>query len=447
MTQDERYTFQFPNANKSIIRVMGVGGGGSNATTHMFKQGIRDVEFVVCNTDVQALNSSSVEHKLQIGQELTGGLGVGADPKKGKEAALESEDDIRATLQDDTKMLFVTAGLGGGTGTGAAPEVARIAKEFGILTVGIVTLPFDFEGNRKMFQAQEGLKALREHCDTVIVVLNQKLMEMYGRLSIPEAFAKADNVLSMAAKGIAELITVPGIMNVDFEDVKTVMSEAGESVMGTASADGENRAKRVVEDAVNSPLLNRRGLQGATKILLNVYYDTEYPANMDEFGEITNRIRESVGNDNVEVIPGLTGDANLGDKILLTLVATGFNNPLETNEADSLSKAESENKGSGATKTAEALDSKGMPLFDAEKPQDYTNLEIDELEGVAVPMKEYNPDDSKQVPYEPVQLDDIHFRPLHQWTDQEIRDIGDRPAYLRRKGDDSESDLRETGGQ
>jgi cell division protein FtsZ len=226
------YSFELPKHHKSIIKVIGVGGGGSNAVNHMFSQGIKDVEFIICNTDSQALMTSSIPNKLQIGANLTQGLGAGANPEKGMNAALESKEDIREMLSEDTKMVFITAGMGGGTGTGAAPVIARVARELDILTVGIVTAPFGFEGRKKMLQADAGIRELKENCDTVLVILNDKLREIHGNLSIRDAFAQADNVLTTAAKGIAEIITVPGYVNVDFEDVKTVMRNSGSAVMG-----------------------------------------------------------------------------------------------------------------------------------------------------------------------------------------------------------------------
>ncbi|HEY9117791.1 MAG TPA: cell division protein FtsZ, partial [Roseivirga sp.] len=252
----DSYMFELPKHHKSIIKVIGVGGGGSNAVNHMFNQGIKDVEFVVCNTDAQALKSSPVPNRLQLGMGLTEGLGAGANPDIGKHAALESKEDIRAMLSDDTKMVFITAGMGGGTGTGAAPVIAKIARDMDLLTVGIVTAPFSFEGKKKTDAANKGIAELKENCDTVLVILNDKLREVHGNLPISKAFGEADNVLTTAAKGIAEIITVPGYVNVDFMDVQTVMKGAGAAVMGSATADGEGRALRAAEMAISSPLLN-----------------------------------------------------------------------------------------------------------------------------------------------------------------------------------------------
>jgi cell division protein FtsZ len=320
---DNAYNFEIPKHHKSIIKVIGIGGGGSNAVNHMYNLGIKDVEFVVCNTDAQALHSSPVPNKLQIGMHLTDGLGAGANPEKGRDAALESKDDIRDLLSDDTKMLFVTAGMGGGTGTGAAPVIAQIARDLDILTVGIITVPFGFEGRKKMEQADAGIKALKESCDTVLIILNDKLREIYGNLPISEAFAKADNVLTTAAKGIAEIITVPGYVNVDFEDVKTVMVNAGAAVMGSGTVEGDGRARRAAEAALVSPLLNSKDIHGAKKILLSIISGEEAELQMDELSDITEYIQEMTG-DEAEVIFGHGVDDNLGENIRVTVIATGF---------------------------------------------------------------------------------------------------------------------------
>lgn len=251
------YKFDLPRHHKSIIKVIGVGGGGSNAVNHMYRLGIKDVEFIVCNTDLQALNSSPVPSKLQIGTNLTEGLGCGANPEVGRAAAMESKEQIREVLAD-TKMVFITAGMGGGTGTGAAPIIARIAKEMDILTVGIVTMPFGFEGRKKIAQAQAGLDTMRSSCDTVLAILNDQLRQMFGNLSISQAFGEADGVLTTAAKGIAEIITLAGYVNVDFQDVRTVMLDAGAAVMGSAETNGEGRAIRAAERALASPLLDNK---------------------------------------------------------------------------------------------------------------------------------------------------------------------------------------------
>ncbi|MCG8340406.1 MAG: cell division protein FtsZ [Cytophagales bacterium] len=321
--KESTYRFDLPTHYKSIIKVMGVGGGGSNAVNNMFNRGIKDVSFVVCNTDVQALERSSVQNRLQIGTKLTGGLGAGANPEVGRNAAVESKEDIKELLADNTKMLFITAGMGGGTGTGAAPVIAEVAKELAILTVGIVTLPFSFEGKKKLMQANEGIKQLKENCDTVLVILNDRLREVFGNLSISNAFAQADNILTTAAKSIAEIITVPGYVNVDFEDVKTVMKNAGAAVMGSGQAEGERRALRAAEEALASPLLDYKDIHGAKRILLSIVSGEEAELQMDELSMITDYIQEQVGVD-AEVIFGHGSDSYLGESIRVTVIATGF---------------------------------------------------------------------------------------------------------------------------
>lgn len=322
----ENYMFELPQRHKSIIKVIGVGGGGSNAVNHMYNQGIKDVEFIVCNTDAQALKSSPVPNRLQIGTALTEGLGAGANPEKGKNAALESKEDIREMLNDDTKMVFITAGMGGGTGTGAAPIIAKVAREMDILTVGIVTAPFSFEGRKKTAAANTGIDELKESCDTVLVILNDKLREIHGNLPISKAFAEADNVLTTAAKGIAEIITVPGYVNVDFMDVQTVMKGAGAAVMGSASTEGEGRALRAAEMAISSPLLNSKDIHGAQKILLSIVSGEEAELQMDELMEITEYIQDKAG-DEAEVIFGHGIDVDHGQSISVTVIATGFSAP------------------------------------------------------------------------------------------------------------------------
>jgi len=325
------YRFDIPKNQKSIIKVIGVGGGGSNAVNHMYGLGIKDVEFVVVNTDAQALKSSPVPLRLQLGANLTEGLGAGANPEQGRFAALESEVEIRELLADNTKMVFITAGMGGGTGTGAAPVVAKIAKDLNILTVGIVTAPFMFEGKKKMAVAQAGIESLRENCDTVLVILNDKLREIYGNLAIRTAFSKADDILSTAARAIAEIITIHQDVNVDFEDVKTVMKDAGAAVMGSSTEEGEGRAIRAAEAAISSPLLNNVDIKGAQKILLSIMSGEEEELSMDELSEITEYIQEKAG-DNADVIFGQGIDPELGKAIRVTIIATGF-------ETDKLSPA------------------------------------------------------------------------------------------------------------
>ncbi|EAY29528.1 cell division protein FtsZ [Microscilla marina] len=321
--EQNNYKFDIPANENSIIKVIGVGGGGSNAVNHMFDRGIKDVEFFVCNTDIQALSLSSVPAKLQIGTALTEGLGAGANPEKGREAALESKEDIRDLLSLSTRMLFITAGMGGGTGTGAAPIIAEIARELGVLTVAIVTAPFAFEGKKKRKHAENGINQLKQHCDTVLVISNDKLREIYGNLKMSEAFAQADSILTTAAKGIAEIITVPGYVNVDFEDVKTVMRDSGAAVMGSAKTEGENRALRAAQEALNSPLLNNRSIHGSQKVLLSIMSGETSELQMDELTDITDYIQDQIGED-ADLIFGNGIDPALGDCISVTIIATGF---------------------------------------------------------------------------------------------------------------------------
>ncbi len=314
--------FDLPKDQASIIKVFGVGGGGSNAVNHMYNQGITGVDFVICNTDAQALDQSPIPNKIQLGTTLTEGLGAGANPEVGKNAAIEDVEAIKAVLQNNTKMVFITAGMGGGTGTGAAPIIAEAAREMGILTVGIVTMPFSFEGRRRKQQADEGIQSLRDHVDTLLIINNDKLRMMYGNLKMGEAFAKADDILTVAAKGISEIITVTGYVNTDFKDVQTVMKGGGTAIMGSATAEGENRAVEAVSKALSSPLLNDSEIRGAKYVLLNITSGTE-EITMDEIGDITDYIQDEAGL-TADVIWGNCTDESLGNKVAVTVIATGF---------------------------------------------------------------------------------------------------------------------------
>tara|TARA_B100000795_G_C22804631_1_gene444028 strand:+ start:367 stop:2088 length:1722 start_codon:yes stop_codon:yes gene_type:complete len=314
--------FDLQNEENSIIKVFGVGGGGTNAVNHMYKQGIKGVDFYVCNTDEQSLDMSPVPNKIQLGLNLTGGRGAGSIAEVGMNAAIENLEEIKEILGTDTKMLFITAGMGGGTGTGAAPIIAQAAKELGILTVGIVTYPFMFEGRKRSTQANNGLEELRESVDTCVIICNDKLREIYGNLSLSEAFAKADDILTVAAKGIAEVITRTGYINVDFEDVRTVMTDSGVAIMGRGQASGENRAKVAAEAALSSPLLNDNDIEGANYILLNISSGSN-EVMMDEITEITDFIQDEAGS-SADIIWGTGVDEELGDNISITLIATGF---------------------------------------------------------------------------------------------------------------------------
>ncbi|WP_421920624.1 cell division protein FtsZ [Marinifilum sp.] len=331
MTED-LIDFSLPENESSIIKVIGVGGGGGNAVNYMFKQGIKDVDFVICNTDAQALENSEIPVKIQLGESLTEGRGAGNKPERGAQSAIENIEDVNEVLADNTKMVFITAGMGGGTGTGAAPVIAKAAKEQGILTVGIVTIPFRFEGRQRLNQAIEGINKLKENVDSLLVINNEKLSEIYGDLKLSTAFAKADDVLATAAKGIAEIITLHGYINVDFEDVKTVMTDSGVAVMGSASSEGEDRSVNAIREALTSPLLNSNDVRGARNILLNITSGEE-EVTMDEVGEITDYVQEAVG-DSASIIWGTGQDSALGNKVSVTIIATGFENGGLTEEVD-----------------------------------------------------------------------------------------------------------------
>lgn len=408
MLEAGSYKFDIPkhttSSPRSIIKVIGVGGGGSNAVNHMYRQGIKDVEFVVCNTDLQALNVSPVPTKLQIGAELTEGLGCGANPKVGKGAALESKEQIRDFLEG-TKMLFVTAGMGGGTGTGAAPVIAKIAKSMGILTVGIVTEPFAFEGKKKLAQANLGIQALRNSCDTVLVILNDKLREIYGNLAIGQAFAQADNVLTTAAKGISEIITLTGYVNVDFQDVRTVMHNAGPAVMGTAETRGENRARNAASGALSSPLLDNCDIMGAKKILLSIVSGAEAELQMDELMEITEYIQEQAGQE-AEVIFGHGVDPNLGDRLRVTVIATGFESETMTEDRPIL-EADRKQDVEADKKKVHDLDRSQIWMFESDNS-------LSETKDIILKRKEEEPSKEETREEEPLERELVFTGPFNK---------------------------------
>lgn len=324
--------FELPKELASIIKVIGVGGGGGNAVNHMYEQGIHGVDFIICNTDRQALDVSPVPVKLQLGIALTEGLGAGSVPDRGKTAVQENLNEVRDLLSTRTKMVFITAGMGGGTGTGAAPVIAGIAREMGILTVGIVTSPFLWEGRKRKQQALSGIEEMRNAVDTLIVINNDRLRDLFGNLSLDNAFEHADNVLTTAARGIVDIIYKPGKVNVDFEDVKTVMGNSGVAIMGMAEAEGEDRAMRAAHDALSSPLLNDSDIKGAKFVLLNVTHGTR-ALSMDEMTEITDHIQEAAGS-TADVIWGYGKDEALGDRIRITVIATGFQSTTADGQVD-----------------------------------------------------------------------------------------------------------------
>jgi len=463
------FEFDIPAHHKSIIKVIGVGGGGSNAVNHMYNQGIKGVEFVVCNTDLQALQSSPVPSKLQIGTTLTEGLGAGANPEVGKDAALENKEEIRNLLSENTKMVFITAGMGGGTGTGAAPIIARVAKDLDILTVGIVTQPFKFEGKKKALIAETGINELKENCDTVLVIVNDKLREIYGNLPVTKAFAEADNVLTTAAKGIAEIITVSGYVNVDFEDVKTVMQDSGAAVMGSSTISGEQRAIKAAEIAISSPLLNNTDIHGAKKILLSITSGEEAELQMDELSEITDYIQERAG-DEAEVIFGHGVDSELDAAINVTVIATGFEVPdngfnydeqkkvidLESSKQiklfdEELLKPEGQNRSTLTAEKNTQIEEKGYAFEPPErKPveQDTQNIEDEEFielnSPVSTPAPEINNDhisDSDELVEKRDRLlqqakersDKLKKVKNYSVTEDEYKEKWDMPAYLRKK--------------
>jgi cell division protein FtsZ len=314
--------FEMLKDKSSIIKVIGVGGGGGNAVNHMYKQGITGVDFIICNTDAQALELSPIPNKVQLGASLTEGMGAGSIPEVGKNSAIENIDDIKQILGSHTKMLFITAGMGGGTGTGASPIIAKAAKEMDILTVGIVTTPFSFEGKRRKLQAEAGMEELKKYVDSFLVISNDRLRQIFGNLTLGSAFAQADDILTTAAKGIAEIITLPGYINVDFKDVRTVMKDSGVSIMGSFAAEGENRAVKAVKGALSSPLLKDNEIEGARYILLNISSGSN-EVTMDEVSAITDYIQEEAGLA-ADLIWGNCKDDSLGEKLSVTIIATGF---------------------------------------------------------------------------------------------------------------------------
>ncbi len=458
--------FDIPKNNSSIIKVLGVGGGGSNAVNHMFRQGIEGVDFVVCNTDSQALDLSPVPNKIQLGVNLTEGRGAGNLPEIGRKSALEDVERIRKLLQTNTKMLFITAGMGGGTGTGAAPVIASISKELGILTVGIVTIPFNFEGRKRKQQAEDGINQLQEHVDTLLIISNDRLRELFGNLPVSEAFGKADDVLTTAAKGIAEIITIPGNINVDFADVRTVMTNSGVAIMGSGSAEGEGRAHKAVSEALASPLLNDNHIRGAENILLYITSGTEEIL-MDEITEITDLLIDESGG-TAEVIWGLGKDASLGKKINVTLVATGFpmgncsekkhNAPIRVGTVGQPQK--------GPKSETATLDGDGFEFRRVERPQHSPKIENPtplkedtrtifefDLKNSIMPVSRLNPEPKNRapefLPNNPLteeifetedELDrmkrerEIRLRELsiRVKTPDGLRSLENQPAYLRR---------------
>ena len=397
--------FDLPKNRSNVIKAIGVGGGGSNAINHMFKQGIKGVDFVICNTDAQALNNSGVPNKIQLGVNLTEGLGAGANPDIGKQAALESCEDIIQMLQTNTKMVFITAGMGGGTGTGAAPIIAKMARELNILTVGIVTTPFEFEGKIRNEQAQIGLEDLREHVDSLIIINNNKLRDVYGNLGFKAGFSKADEVLSTASKGIAEVITHHYTQNIDLKDAKTVLSNSGTAIMGAYKSSGENRAKEAISKALESPLLNDNKIFGAKNVLLLIVSGTN-EITIDEIGEINDYIQDEAGN-GANIIMGVGEDNELNDSISVTVIATGF----DSDQQNQISNTEPQ-------KIIHKLEEEN--LFSQLHNPEHKTIPIDEenLEENIVDEKKVEENDLELTNSEKI----VHVLEMDEYEDQNILD-------------------------
>ncbi|MBQ3655756.1 MAG: cell division protein FtsZ [Bacteroidales bacterium] len=454
-SENKVLNFSF-ETKKNIIKVLGVGGGGGNAVGHMYEYGIKDVDFIVANTDNQVLEVSKIPSKIQLGETVTQGLGAGNNPENGKEAATESIELIRSALVDNrvTKMLFITAGMGGGTGTGAAPVIAKLAKEeMGILTVAIVTIPFRFEGPKRVRQALKGLEELASCVDSMLVIDNEKINDIYGDLALDEAFLKADDILTMAAKGIAEIITVTGSINVDFADVNTVMKDSGIALMGTGKAEGEGRALKAVQTALDSPLLNNNDIKGAKKLLLNISSSDKAKASMKEVTAINDYVQSRAGN-KADLIWGSSFDQALDKNICVTLIATGFNakeilNPYETESGyrpknDGLQIEEANNNyAAGAVVDLEVGDSEtpsteeSENVSEQESGQDETPLTetVDKIE--EQPVVEETPDEEDdeepeigvEVPIPTSSFQNIDFTVFRE---NEISEYENTPAYVRK---------------
>jgi cell division protein FtsZ len=418
--------FDLPKEKSSIIKVIGVGGGGSNAVNHMYSQSIEGVNFIICNTDAQAIAQSRVPNKIQLGPHLTQGLGAGANPDIGRQATEESLEEIKRILEVNTKMAFITAGMGGGTGTGGAPIIAKICKDLGILTVGIVTTPFGYEGKKRLHQAHEGIARMKDFVDTLLIISNDKLRHQFGNLKMKEAFSKADNVLATAAKCITDVISSTGQINVDFADVCTVMRNGGKAILGNGSASGENRAQIAIEEALNSPLLDDNDIRGARWILINITSaEGEYEYTMDEVEVIQNYVLSKAGED-TDVILGIGYDASLNDKIGITLIATGF-------ECEKMgSHIESVSAQGNIDKVVLPLEATPLVQADAKSilpensitvtPQDAvaSNEQLnlpDEIDSVAVYLTPDIPSlDYQNIPSEPVSTkeEEINLNPLSE---------------------------------
>ena len=428
---EELADFTFQKNPGAEIKVIGVGGGGGNAVNHMYNHGIRDVDFIICNTDAQAMESSPIQHRVQLGASLTEGRGAGNRPQVGKESALENIEDVKTALSEKTKMVFITAGMGGGTGTGAAPVIAQACREAGFLTVGIVTIPFRNEGRRRIKQAIDGISELEQYVDSLLVINNERIREMYGDFGISEAFAKADNILATAAKGIAEIITVPGYINVDFADVETVMRNSGLAVMGTGTSGGENRAVEAIENALNSPLLNNNNIRGAKDILLNIT-SGKREVTMTEIGEITDFVQNKAGFD-ADIIWGNGKEDSLDADLSVTIIATGFSTSsipeiqeiknIEPQKHNLLEKGEKKkdriNK-YGAEKTVSKLVQQNTIEFDISEEKKKEERDFEALYPTTSKKRGYT--DTKNV-----------ISNYSEMSDDEVDELESVPAYLRRQ--------------
>ncbi|WP_340111174.1 cell division protein FtsZ [Maribellus mangrovi] len=422
---DNLENFDFNDSSGAQIKIVGVGGGGGNALNHMYIQGIRDVDYLICNTDAQAMQNSPIRKHIQLGAKLTEGRGAGNKPEVGRQAAEENIEDVKSALTENTKMVFVTAGMGGGTGTGGAPVIAKACHEEGYLTVAIVTIPFRNEGRRRVKQAIEGIKELEKYVDSLLVINNERIREMYGDFGISEAFSRADNILATAARGIAEIITVPGYINVDFADVETVMRKSGMAIMGTGVATGENRAEEAVELALNSPLLNNNDIRGARNVLVHIT-SGDKEVTMDEVGRITDFVQNKAGFD-ADMIWGNGIDENLDEELSVTVIATGFPSSIlsgfgegkqekEKVVLDITSGRSDENSSSGngnmgpGQKTIE---------FDIRKEREKEDMEFESL----------YPNTSKQ---RTEREDHYNMNDFSSMSDEDIDDLDKVPAYRRR---------------
>ncbi len=426
---DKLADFNFDDASGAAIKIVGVGGGGGNAVNHMYEHGIRDVGYLICNTDAQTMENSPIRTRVQLGATLTEGRGAGNKPEMGRQAAIENINDVKKVLEQNTKMVFITAGMGGGTGTGAAPVIAEACREKGYLTVAIVTIPFRNEGRRRIKQAYEGIKELEKWVDSLLVINNERIREMYGDFSLSEAFQRADNVLATAARGIAEIITVPGYINVDFADVETVMRKSGMAVMGTGVAVGDNRAEEAVEAALNSPLLNNNDIRGAKNVLINIT-SGEREVTMDEVGRITDFVQNKAGFD-ADLIWGNGFDENLDEELSVTVVATGFPSSILTGFHENRKQEErfvlSENSEQKARVDEDAAESGGKgPAgqktfeFDISKEREQEDLEFEKLYP--------NTSHERALNNKSVSIDD--FSSL---SDEDMDNLDKIPAYERRK--------------